>query len=52
MASPAPFMVGHQLSVTERLDPIQIGAYQHPPPDHPRVHRVVIGIQAHVVIAR
>ena len=51
MDGPDPLMVGNQFAVAERLHPLQIGAHQHPAPDTGRVHRVVVGIQAHVVIA-
>lgn len=50
MDRPDPLVVGDQLTVAEHMHPLQVGAHQHPMPDHTRVHRVVVGIAAHIVI--
>jgi hypothetical protein len=52
MGRPDPGVIGGHLAVTEGLDPIQIGARQHPVSDRGGVHGVVVGVAAHVVIAR
>ena len=52
MGGPDPFVIGDGLVVTHHLNPVQIGAHLHAAPDHRGMHRVVIAIRAHVVIAR
>jgi hypothetical protein len=50
MPGPHPLVIGDRLAVTEHLHLIQIRGDFDAPTDHPRVHRVVIGIQPDVVI--
>ena len=52
MPCPYPFVISDGLAVTEHSHPVQVGNDFDASPDHPRVHRVVIGIQSDVMIAR
>src|ERR1700736_3279217 len=52
MPCPHPFVISDGLAVTEDSHPVQVGSDFDTSPDHPRVHRVVIGIQSDVMIAR
>jgi hypothetical protein len=49
--APTPGVVGDGLSVAARQYPLQVGEDLHPATDHARVHRVVVAVQPHVVIA-
>jgi len=52
MFSPEPVVVGDQPTVAEHPHPVQVSDHLDAPPDHRRVHRVVVGIQPHVMITR
>ena len=51
MASPAPGVIGHEPSFAAHPHPLQIRGDLHDPTDRGGVDRVVVGVQAHVVIA-
>ena len=40
--------LGGHPPAAERPDPLQVSHHLDPPPDHRRVHRVIVGIQPHV----
>jgi hypothetical protein len=48
---PAARVVGDQLAVAERLDPVRVGADLDAAADRRGVHRVVVAVQPHVVVA-
>lgn len=52
MPGPHPLVIGDGLAVTEHRDPIEIRDDLDTPADHRRVHRVIVGVQPDVVIAR
>jgi hypothetical protein len=52
VAGPAARMVGDQPPVTECLDSVQVGADLDAAADDCRVDRVVVAVQAHVVVTR
>jgi hypothetical protein len=52
MFGPDPLVVGDDAPIAQHPDPVQVGGDLDPPPDYRRVHRVVVAVQAHVVIAR
>jgi len=52
MFGPDPGMVGDQVATTPDPDPDQVRGHLDAPPNRDRVHRVVVAIQTHVVIAR
>jgi len=49
---PDPFVIGDGLAVAEHLYAIEIGDDFDAPADHPGMHRVVVGVQSHIVIPR
>jgi hypothetical protein len=49
---PAAPVVGDQPPVTPHPHPLQVGGHLHPPADSGRVERVVVAVQAHVVVTR
>src|SRR6476646_4765763 len=52
MPGPHPLMISDHRAVTVHADPVQIGDHFDAAPDHPGMHRVVIGVQPDVMIAR
>ena len=52
MGGPHPVVGGDGLPVAEHLHLVQIGADQDAAADRARVHRVVVTVEADVVIAR
>src|SRR2546423_14346137 len=52
MGGPNPLMIGDELALADSPDSIQVGDDLDPPADHTGVDRVVVAIQADVVIAR
>ncbi len=52
MSGPDPLVVGNELAVADRPHPGQIGNHLDPAADHTRVHRIIVAVQANVVIAR
>jgi hypothetical protein len=52
VAGPAARMVGDQPPVTERLDSVQVGPDLDPAADDCRVDRVVVAVQARVVVTQ
>lgn len=50
MGGPDPVVFTDGLPVAERLHPIEIGTHPHPPADRAGMHRVVVAVQADVVI--
>jgi hypothetical protein len=51
MPRPDPFVIGHDAAVAERPHSVQVGDHLDSTPDHRGVHRVVVAIEADVVIA-
>ena len=43
---------GDRPPVAERADPLQADHHLDAPSNHPRIHRVVVGVQADVVVPR
>jgi hypothetical protein len=50
MPGPAARMAGDQAPVAPGADTLEIGGHLDAAADHRRVHRVVVGVQAHVVV--
>ena len=51
MPRPDPFVVGHDPAVAHCPDPREVGDHLDTAPDHRGVHRVIVAIEADVVIA-
>jgi hypothetical protein len=50
-AGPDPDVVSHEPAVEADLHPVQVSAHIDHPPDRGRLHGVVAGVQADVVVA-
>jgi hypothetical protein len=51
MPGPDAFVVSEDLAVSEHPHPRQVSDHLDPAADHRRVHRVVVAVQTHVIIA-
>src|ERR1700694_1848105 len=52
MPGPHPLVIGDDLALTEHSDTVEVGDDLDAPADHPGVHRVVVGVQPDVMVAR